>query len=114
MNHSENKPRPAAWSADEDRAIVSDYFDMMAATARGERVNKAATRRALLPRLNNRSEASIEFKRCNVSAVLADMGRPWLAGYRPASNYQRSLVESVRAELARREPDAAGVASAAR
>lgn len=97
MNHT---TKPAPWSAEEDRAIVRDYLDMMAAHGRGEKVNKTATRRALLPRLNGRSESSVEFKRCNVSAVLADMGRAWLPGYRPAANYQKSLADAVRAELA--------------
>lgn len=96
------KPKPAPWSAEEDRAIVRDYLDMMAALGRAEKVNKTATRRALLPRLNGRSESSVEFKRCNVSAVLAEMGRGWLPGYRPASNYQKSLADVVRAELAAR------------
>ncbi len=94
--------KPAAWSADEDRVIVRDYLDAMAAIGRAELVNKSTTRRALLPRLNNRSESSIEFKRCNVSAVLVELGRGYWPGYRPASNYQRSLVDTVKAELAAR------------
>lgn len=94
--------RPAPWSADEDRIIVRDYLDMLAAVGRAEPINKAATRRALLPRLNNRSEASVEFKRCNISAALVDLGRGYLPGYRPATNYQRSLLETVRTELATR------------
>lgn len=97
------KTKPAPWSVDEDRAIVRDYLEMMAALGRAEKVNKTATRRALLPKLNNRSEASIEFKRCNVSAVLAEMGRAWLPGYRPASNYQRRLVDVVTEELKQKE-----------
>jgi hypothetical protein len=111
MNQNQNMTgkaaRPAPWSAEEDRAIVRDYLDMMAALGRAERINKAATRRALMPKLNGRSEASVEFKRCNVSAVLAEMGRGWLPGYRPAYNYQRGLVDTVRAELAARESAAA-------
>ncbi len=96
--------RPAPWSADEDRAVVRDYLAQMAALKRAEKVNKSATRAALMPQLNNRSEGSIEFKRCNVSAVLVEMGRPYWPGYRPAFNYQRALVDTVRAELAALEP----------
>lgn len=96
--------RPAPWSADEDRVIVSDYLAQMAALGRAEKVNKAVTRRALLPLLNNRSESSVEFKRCNISAVLDSLGRGYWPGYRPCLNYQRSLVEAVKTELAKREP----------
>ncbi len=94
------KQRPAPWSNEEDRLIVRDYLDMMAALGRAEKINKAATRRALMTKLNNRSEGSVEFKRCNISAVLVLLGRTWLPGYRPAENYQRGLIEIVKQELA--------------
>lgn len=92
--------RPQPWSEAEDRAIVTDYLANLAAVTRGMPVSKAATRRALLPQLNGRNESSVEFKRCNVSAVLVDLGHAYWQGYRPASNYQRRLVETVRAALA--------------
>ena len=85
------KPRPAPWSHDEDNLIVDDYLAMLAAHQRGEKVNKAATRRALLAKLNNRSEGSVELKRMNVSAVLESFGKPYLPGYKPAYNYQQQL-----------------------
>ena len=44
-------------------------------------------RRRLVPRLNERSEASIEFKRRNISAVLEGLGVPALR----ADNIQRDL-----------------------
>jgi hypothetical protein len=91
--------RPTAWTESEDRAIVADYLAMLAAVGRGEKINKAATRRALLPVLNNRSEGSIEFKRCNVSAVLVSLGRGYLSGYLPRDNYQSRLVDTVKAAL---------------
>lgn len=95
--------RPVPWSAEEDRLIVRDYLDMMAALGRAEKINKAATRRALMPKLNNRSEGSVEFKRCNISAVLVLLERAWLPGYRPADNYQRGLIDVVKAELGKQE-----------
>ena len=91
--------RPLAWTEAEDRAIVIDYLRMLQAVGRGEKINKAATRRALLPLLNNRSEGSIEFKRCNISAVLVSLGRGYLSGYLPRDNYQARLVETVRSVL---------------
>jgi len=46
---------------------------MLAAELAGAPYNKAAHRRALLPRLQNRSEQSIEFKHANISAALLDV-----------------------------------------
>ncbi len=91
--------RPLAWTETEDALIVRDYLALLAAVGRAERINKAATRRALLPLLNNRSEGSIEFKRCNVSAVLVSLGRGYLSGYLPRDNYQARLVDTVKAAL---------------
>jgi hypothetical protein len=95
----ESKPRPAPWSEAENLLIIADYFAMLAATGRAEKINKAATRRTLLPKLNQRSEASIEFKRCNISACLVALGRGWLAGYRPMDNYQQSFLLLVKKHL---------------
>jgi hypothetical protein len=91
--------RPSAWTEHEDAAIVADYLALLAAVGRGEKINKAATRRALMLKLNNRSEGSIEFKRCNVSAVLVSLGRGYLSGYLPRDNYQSRLVDTVKAAL---------------
>ena len=95
--------RPAPWSETEDRLIVRDYLAMLALTQRGLPVNKSATRRALLPLLNGRNEGSIEFKRCNVTAVMRLLGHPELKGYLPRDNYQSRLVDIVRSELGQKE-----------
>ena len=88
--------RPAPWSEVEDITIVTDYLLMLELQTKGKPFNKSATRRALLPRLNHRSEGSIEMKRMNISAVLADLGCAYLVGYKPAANYQKSLVVTVK------------------
>lgn len=62
---------------------------------RGEVYSKANHRRTLLPLLTNRSESSIEFKHQNISAVLANLGQPYIKGYLPRFNYQRSLEDKV-------------------
>ena len=61
---------------------------------------KAAHRRALLPRLNERSEGSVEFKHQNISSVLKGLGEDWVPGYKPAFNSQMSLVDAVARWLA--------------
>lgn len=81
------------WSRQEVEAIVDDYLSMLASELAGTAYNKAAHRRALLPLLNGRSEQSIEFKHANISAALLDAGFPYIAGYKPRSNYQALLAE---------------------
>lgn len=81
------------WSRQEVEAIVDDYLSMLASELAGTAYNKAAHRRALLPLLSGRSAQSIEFKHANISAALLDAGFPYIAGYRPRSNYQALLVE---------------------
>ncbi|MGE5098042.1 MAG: DUF3883 domain-containing protein [Betaproteobacteria bacterium] len=90
----------ADWSREEVEATVSDYLEMLAADLSGVPYNKASHRRRLLERLNNRSEASIEFKHANISAVLIDLGFPYIAGYKPRSNYQSLLFDVVADRLA--------------
>jgi hypothetical protein len=68
---------------------------MLASEYAGTPYSKAAHRRALLPRLNGRSEQSIEFKHANISAVLLELGLAPIPGYKPRSNYQALLSEVV-------------------
>ncbi len=57
--------------------------------------NKAAHGRALRSVLNDRSDGSVEFKHQNISAVMLGLGQPWITGYKPASQFQMSLVKAV-------------------
>jgi len=79
---------------------VADYFDMLAAELAGVPYSKAAHRRRLIALLDHRSEQSIEFKHANISAVLIELGFPYISGYRPRSNYQQLLYEIVAERLA--------------
>lgn len=83
------------WTDEENDRVVADYFAMLADDLAGRPYSKTRHRRALMPRLRNRSEASIEFKRRNVSAVLKGLGEDWLEGYRPAFNFQARLAGAV-------------------
>jgi len=83
------------WTDEENALIVADYFAMLADDIAGRPYNKAAHRRALRSRLNGRTEAAIEFKHRNISAVLRDLGETWIPGYFPAANYQASLIRAV-------------------
>jgi hypothetical protein len=80
------------WTRAEVEAVAADYLQMLALELSGQSYNKAAHRRRLGALLVNRSEGSIEFKHCNISAALLALGFPYLAGYKPRSNYQSLLV----------------------
>jgi len=61
--------------------------------------NKVAFNRELLGLLNSRSKSAIEFKHCNISAVLLYLGFPTIAGYKPRKNFQKALIDEVISQL---------------
>jgi len=88
------------WRDEENELIVADYFAMLAEDTAGHPYNKAQHRRILMPLLQSRTEGSIEFKHQNISAVLKGLGEDWIPGYKPAFNFQMTLVDAVARWLA--------------
>jgi hypothetical protein len=88
------------WTDAENDAIVADYFSMLAEELAGRKPNKAEHNRNLQA-LIGRGKGSIEFKHQNISAVLKGLGETWIDGYKPAFNFQASLVDAVARWLAR-------------
>lgn len=82
------------WSDEVNDLTVADYFDMLHKELGGVEFSKAAHRRSLLTKVD-RAEGAIEFKHQNISAILLGLSHPWINGYKPASNYQSSLLDSV-------------------
>lgn len=66
----------------------------------GQAYSKTVHRRALRLKLNDRTDASVEFKHRNISAVMPALSHPWLPGYRPASSYRALLFEVVADRMA--------------
>jgi hypothetical protein len=83
------------WTRREVNLIVADYFVMLGAELAGAEYSKAEHNRELRPRLEGRSKSSVEYKHQNISAVLLEMGLPYIEGYKPARNYQRALLPQV-------------------
>lgn len=79
------------WSDKEVELIISDYFGMLQQELNDIKYNKSFHRKRLVSLLNNRSEGSIEFKHQNISAILINLGLPFIKGYKPMSNYQFKL-----------------------
>lgn len=87
------------WSQIEVEAIVQTYFAILEQELRGEKVNKRDANRHLMVLLNGRTLGSVEFKHANISAILLELGYPYVDGYKPRSNYQDLLGEAVVARL---------------
>jgi hypothetical protein len=94
--------RRQPWTPHEVELIVVDYFEMLRAELAGEPYSKAEHSRELRPNLNDRSKQSIEDKHRKISAVLIELGQPYIDGYKPAPNIQKTLLpQAVRGYLIR-------------
>jgi len=91
---------PSGWAREEVEATVAAYFAMLHAELSGISYSKADHRRILLPLLQGRSAQSVEFKHANISAILIELGFPFISGYKPRSNYQGLLFDVVADRLA--------------
>jgi hypothetical protein len=89
-----------AWADHEVEAAVSDYMHMLTLELAGQSYNKTAHRRALQLKLRDRSEGSIERKHQNISAILIQLGCPYISGYKPLYNYQAMLFDAVERRVA--------------
>lgn len=83
------------WNRTEVEATVADYLHMLLLELSGQSYNKSTHRRGLLAKLDNRSEGAIERKHQNISAILIELGYPYITGYKPLGNYQQLLREVV-------------------
>jgi hypothetical protein len=86
------------WTARELDLVVSDYFLMLSDEIAGIPFNKAHHNRLLRSRID-RSEASIEFKHRNISAVLEKLGLQKINGYLPAQNFQAAIIDAIERHL---------------
>ena len=87
------------WSPSEAAATVADYLAMLEHELRGEPYNKREHNRRLQAMLNRRSAGAIEFKHQNISAVMIELGFPYIDGYKPRGNYQELLRAEILARL---------------
>ena len=95
MSEIESGVEGRAWTRHEVAAVVGVYLHMLRMQLMGQTPNKAEHNRQLQAMLPARSKASIEYKHCNTSAVLVELGVPPLIGYKPLFNYQRLLMTVV-------------------
>jgi hypothetical protein len=92
--------RPGDWTEAENRAIVDDYLVMLALECTGKPYSKTEHRNALIKAMGGtRSRGSIERKHQNISAVMLQLGLPYVKGYKPLPNIQQVLLAEVRRRL---------------
>src|SRR5271163_66187 len=91
------------WQDDELDAIVADYFAMLSADLSGHQYVKSRHSAALMAQIG-RTHRSVEFKHQNISAVLDELGMPWIPGYKPKRNYQNAIFDAIDRYLSQR-PD---------
>jgi hypothetical protein len=88
------------WQNDELDAIVADYFAMLAADLAGQPYVKSRHSAALMAQIG-RTHRSVEFKHQNISAVMDELGMPWIPGYKPKRNYQNAIFDAIDRYLTR-------------
>jgi hypothetical protein len=88
------------WREDELDAIVADYFAMLGAELSGRPYVKSRHSKALMAGIG-RTHRSVEFKHQNISAVLDELGMPWIPGYKPKRNYQNAIFDAIDRYLTR-------------
>ena len=73
---------------------------MLSAEAAGQHYSKTDHRKLLLPKLDpRRTPQAVEFKHANISAVMIELGLPYIRGYKPRGNYQAELETEIRRAL---------------
>jgi hypothetical protein len=82
------------WQDDELDAIVADYFAMLEDDLSGRPYVKTRHSQALMAQIG-RTHRSVEFKHQNISAVLDELGMPWIPGYIPKRNYQNAIFDAI-------------------
>lgn len=92
------------WTREEVEATIRDYFQMLHLEANGQAFKKAEHNEQLRQELRARSKGSIEMKHQNISAVLDQLGLPYIRGYKPRSNFQELLREVVLTYIQHEQP----------
>jgi len=88
-----------SWTNEEVDLCAKDYLHMLTLELNGQKYNKESHIRGLAEKLKDRNRSSIQFKFCNVSAILLELGYPYIDGYKPRSNYQKLLFKEVEKNL---------------
>jgi Domain of unknown function (DUF3883) len=92
------RKRSTDWSDEEVAICVAAYFEYLAISQSGGKFIKEQIYRDLAKQ-TGRSAASVSLKFQNISAVLDELGREWMKGLKPRSNYQELLANKIGVHL---------------
>lgn len=98
MGFSMTRKHPV-WTASEVEVIVTTYLKMLVWELDGVQYSKTEQSKLIIPLLDGRTRASVEYKLRNVSAVMELLGSPHIRGYKPARNLQLMLRSEVQRQL---------------
>jgi 5-methylcytosine-specific restriction protein A len=88
------------WTDVEIQASVDAYLDMLQREQAGQKINKALENRVLREGpLAGRNAGAIEYRMQNISAVLDQMGRRRIMGYKPAAHAGANVERIIRDRL---------------
>jgi hypothetical protein len=90
----EDQLGPPDWTDAEIQPTVTAYFAMLRAELAGQPYVKADFNRQVQA-ATGRSRGAVEYKFENISAVLRDLGLPYVQGYKPYPNLQHALRTKV-------------------
>jgi len=89
----------AEWTPDQNRIIVEAYFSMLRKQQDEKPYTKSQINREVREQ-TGKTRGSVEWKFCNISYLLEEMGHPIVNGYKPARNAQRgSLYQEINRHL---------------
>ena len=92
------RPQPAgsgtAWSDSDLEASITAFRRMLDAEDRGQSIIKREVVESLM-KTTGRTKGSIEMRFQNISAVLHELGLPWIDGYKPLSHYPERLKQLI-------------------
>jgi len=82
------------WQTGDLALIVADCFAILEADLAGRPYVKSKHSRELMAR-TGRTHRSIKFKHQNISAVVGQLGMPWIPGCTPKRNYQNAIFDVI-------------------
>jgi hypothetical protein len=88
------------WDWLEYEVCATEYFSMLTKEMHSIKYDESAQSKALLKALVNHSAAAIELQLRQISAILLQMGFPYISRYKPHFKYQHELKEVILAQLA--------------
>jgi hypothetical protein len=84
------------WSGQEVWDTIYSYMSMLKCELNQQEYSKADSRKELLAKLSKRTQGAVEYKYQNISAILAELGYPYIVGYQPHfGHYQKRLRDAV-------------------